>query len=142
MARRIVIDANVTLGLFLNLPYSRQADKKISEWHFEESKLYVPVLWEYECITGIRRALSINIISDEEAQQIVHGLFALEIQRIHPTRFLHLSALLWAERIGQSKAYDSHYLAGAESLSAEFWTSDQRLYNSVKALGIDWINLI
>lgn len=142
MARRIVIDANVTLGLFLNLPYSRQVDKKISEWHAEESKLFVPVLWEYECITGVRRARSINIISDPEVTQIVNGLFALELQRIQPTQELHLSALLWADRIGQSKAYDSHYLAAAESLSAEFWTADQRLYKSVKALVIDWINLV
>jgi predicted nucleic acid-binding protein len=141
MARRIVIDAKVTLGLFLKLPYSRQVDKKISEGYAEESKLFAPVFWDYESITGVR-ARSINIISNPEVTRIVNGLLGLELQRIQPTQELHLSALLWADRIGHSKAYDSHYLAGAESFSAEFWTADQRLYKSVRALGTDWINLV
>jgi predicted nucleic acid-binding protein len=67
-------------------------------------------------------------------------LMALEFQRIAPTLTLHQSALLWAERLGQSKVYDAQYVALAESLSAEFWTADQRLVNSLRSLGVAWVH--
>ena len=46
----------------------------------------------------------------------------------------------WAERIGQSKVYDSQYLALAESIAADFWTADQRLYHSLQGLGVTWVH--
>lgn len=55
---------------------------------------------------------------------------------------MHRAALLWAERIGQSKVFDAQYLALAESLSAKFRTADQRLFHSLQALGVNWVHAI
>jgi len=109
-------------------------------WQAEQAHLVVPTLWEYECMTGFRRAVVLKLISAKIAQQLVGKLFALKFQRIPPTLELHQSARVWAERIGQSKVYDAQYLALAESLSAEFWTADQRLFHALQGLGVNWVH--
>ena len=142
MAPRCVIDANATLGLFLRLPYSQSIDRQMQAWQAEEVRLFVPTLWEYECITGFRRAVFLKLISPEEASRMVEALLALGFQNIAPTLEMYCSALFWARRIGQSKVYGAHYLALAESLSAGLWTADQRLYHALQGLGVDWAHII
>lgn len=142
MARRCVIDANATLGLFLRLPYSEKTERWMQERRVEEARLVVPILWEYECLTGFRRAVSLGQISPKDAEWMIEQLVALEFQIVAPTLHLHRAALQWAERIGQSKAYDAHYLALAESLSAEFWTADVRLVHALQRLDVNWIHAI
>jgi predicted nucleic acid-binding protein len=111
-------------------------------WQEEEAQLFVPTLWEYECLSGLRRASTLKLLSSKELGTTVEHLLALEFQRVEPTLELHHSALVWAERIGQSKVYDAQYIALAESLEAEFWTADQRLFRSMQALGVDWVHSI
>jgi len=135
-----VIDANATLGLFLRLPYSEKMDHWMQARQMEEAHMVVPILWEYECLTGLRRAVTLKLISPHEAKQMATELMALEFQRIAPTLALHQSALLWADRIGQSKVYDAQYLALSESLSAEFWTADQRLFHTIQGLDVNWVH--
>lgn len=142
MAPRYVIDASATLGLFLRLPYSEKVDHWMQAWEAEQAGMAVPTLWEYECLTGLRRAVTLKLIPSEEAGQMMDDLLSLEFQRVAPTLELHRAALLWAERIGQSKVYDAQYLALAENLSAEFWTADQRLFHSLQGLGVNWVHLI
>ena len=140
MGSKVVIDANVTLGLFLRLPFSNTMDQWMKAWQEEDAHLVVPFLWEYECVSGLRRAASLKLISTEEAEHMMEDLLALEFQRIPPSLELHKSALKWAERIGQAKVYDAHYLALAEILSAEFWTVDLRLFHSLQGQGIKWVH--
>ncbi len=87
----------------------------------------------------MRRAVTLKLISPEDADQMVEDLFELEFQRVAPTLELHRAALQWAGRISQSKAYDAQYLALAESLSAEFWTADQRLFHTLQGLDVNWV---
>jgi predicted nucleic acid-binding protein len=138
MGKPIVIDANVTLGLVLRLPYSEKVDRWMQDWQLEEAHLVVPTLWEYECLSGLRRAVAVRMISSNDAERIAADLLSLDFQRVPPNLALHQSALRWADRLGQSKAYDAQYVALAESLSAEFWTVDQRLSHSLQSLGVDW----
>jgi predicted nucleic acid-binding protein len=108
----------------------------------EGAHLAVPILWEYECLTGLQRAVTLKFISPQLAKQMAEHLLALEFQRIPPTLVLHRSALQWADRLGQSKVYDAQYLALSESISAEFWTADQRLFHALQASGVDWAYLL
>jgi predicted nucleic acid-binding protein len=140
MGQRYVIDANATLGLFLRLPYSEKMDQWMQAWQLEEAHLLVPTLWEYECLTGLRRAVTLKLISLQESKQMVTDLLAMEFQRVPPTLVLHQSALLWAEIIGQSKVYDAQYLALSESLSAEFWTTDLHLFHTLQGLDVYWVH--
>ena len=42
MAMTVVVDANVTLGLALPLPYSSHADRRIAEWQDEQALVAAP----------------------------------------------------------------------------------------------------
>ncbi len=142
MAPRYVIDANATLGLFLRLPYAERVDRCFQTWQTEQAHLVVPALWEYECLTGLRRAVTLKLISADEAARMVADLLGLAFQRVAPTLELHLSALRWAGQMGQAKVYDAQYVALAEHLSADFWTADQRLARTLQDLGVTWVHLI
>ncbi len=72
----------------------------------------------------------------------MEDVFRLGVEIIHSDQSLCQQALAWAERLGQSKAYDSFYLALAKRLDAGLWTSDRRLFNRTQQLGIDWIKSI
>ncbi len=139
MGKSVVIDANATLGLFLRLPYSQIVDRWMQTWLVEEAHLVVPALWEYECLSGLRRAAYLKLISPQEAERMAGDLLALDFQRVPPNLELHRSALAWAERLGQSKVYDAQYIALAESLAAEFWTVDKRLFHAMQSLGVEWV---
>ncbi len=45
---------------------------------------------------------------------------------------LHKRAWELAKQFNRPQTYDSHYLALAEIIGLEFWTGDERLYNTVK----------
>ncbi len=59
-----------------------------------------------------------------------------------PSSELDRSALHFAERIGQSKAYDAQYLALAARENAAFWTADGRLARAAQATGLAWVHWI
>ncbi|MFN3741214.1 MAG: type II toxin-antitoxin system VapC family toxin [Anaerolineales bacterium] len=142
MARRVVMDANLTLALFLRLPYSEQAHRWMQRRREHEDDLYVPILWEYECMSGLQRAVVAGLIGLEEAMNLAADLLALEPQRVAPTLSLHREALRWAERLGQGGAYDAQYVAVATQLNAEFWSADRRLISALREQGAGWAHWI
>lgn len=111
---------------------------------FQENQqdLVVPVLWEYECVSGLRAAVHHHHIQPEAADLALQVLLAIEPRRIDPTPELHRSAMRWADRLGQNKVYDAQYVALAESLGAEFWSADERLVNTLKTQGADWAHWV
>jgi predicted nucleic acid-binding protein len=82
------------------------------------------------------------LIAAERAREAVEDLFALEIETAPLDAPLSRSALAWAERLGQSRAYDGFYLALAEGLGAEVWTADRRLANGAQKVGAAWVHWI
>jgi len=54
---------------------------------------------------------------------------------------LHRRALQLAEALSLPAAYDAHYLALAERVGAEFWTTDRRLANKVRE-ALPWVHLL
>jgi len=137
-----VIDANLALALFLRLQYTEQAYRLMDHLRKRQSALSAPVLWEYECLSGFHRAVRLGVLRPQEAVEYMNDLLALDIERVVPSVESHQSALRWAERLGQSKAYDAQYVALAEQLGAELWSADQRLINALKEQGITWAHWV
>ena len=52
------------------------------------------------------------------------------------------AAYAWAERLGQSRAYDGFYLAVAEELGETFVTDHRRLPNGAQQLGLPWMQWV
>jgi len=138
----VVIDANLALALFLRLPYTEQAYRLMDRLRERRSTLSAPLLWEYECLSGFHRAVRLGAIRPQEAAEFMNDLLALEIERVPPSIENHLATLRWAERLGQSKAYDAQYVALAERLGAELWSADQRLVHALKEQGVTWAHWV
>ncbi len=142
MTMTVVVDANVTLALALPLPYSSHADRRVDEWRDERAVVSAPRLWSYEVTSGLRRALWRKLISQSQLEEALDLLEALDLKLIDPSPALNRGALLWAGRLGHSKAYDGHYVTLAEELKAQFWTADERLRNALVEHGVAWAHWI
>ena len=138
----IVVDANVVAALVLPLPYDDLATEAMNYWIAQGERLIAPILMEYELVTIIRRGVANSQLRKERALPVLYQIQESGVETIAPTVQLHEQALYWAERIGQSKAYDAHYLALAIRENAPFWTADRRLANSAQLAGLTWVHWI
>jgi predicted nucleic acid-binding protein len=136
----VVLDANLGIALVIPLPYSESAASKIQAWQKEGAALVVPGLWGYEVASALRKAIIIDLIAMQEAKSALSELWSLGIKEVPSSLELHRNSLDWADRIGQTVAYDSAYLALAEKLELEFWTADRSLAASARASGATWVH--
>jgi len=137
-----VVDANLTIALMLPTPYSTQAQALWERWSAEAMDVFAPDLWAYEVTSALRKAASITGMPSLEAEAYLETLMCLGVQLVPPTLELDRLALRWAERLGQTVAYDAHYLALAETLGCDFWTADRRLADSAGADEAPWVHWI
>jgi predicted nucleic acid-binding protein len=138
----VVVDANLSLAQVLPLPYSLAVIQRMRVWQDELPCILVPGLWEYEVVTGLRRACFQRLLSLEQAQSSLDELLGMELEVVPASPNLHRRVLEWAEQLGQSRTYDAQYLALAEQEGAELWTGDRRLANGAAALGVDWVHWV
>jgi predicted nucleic acid-binding protein len=134
-----VVDANLTVALVLSTPYSAQAQALWERWSAEATDVYAPDLWAYEVTSALCKAISLTGMPLSEAEARLETLTRLGVQLVPPTLELNRLALRWAERLGQTVAYDAHYLALAETLGCDFWTADRRLVQSV-GTEVSWVH--
>jgi predicted nucleic acid-binding protein len=127
-----VVDANLSLALVLATPYSGQAQALWERWRGSQAVVFAPDLWAYEVTSALRKAMVVTGMGLPEAEARLETLTQLGLHLVPPTPQMDRSALRWAHRLGQTVAYDAHYLALAEFLGCDFWTADRRL---VAALG-------
>jgi len=104
--------------------------------------MYVPELWRAEVTSALRQLGVRQGKSPEKIRWAVQAALKIAPRRSPLDDDVCLSALDWAERLSQAKAYDAFYLALAERLGAEFWTGDQRLYHRARQVGADFVRLV
>jgi predicted nucleic acid-binding protein len=138
----VVIDANLVAALLLPLPYSEAALEHMAAWKQAGETLLAPALMEYELVTALRRALAQGMLDPDQADIALGQVAMLNIESIPPAPDLHRRALVWAGRLGQSRAYDGQYLAVAEAHGATFWTGDRRLANGAGELDLKWVRWV
>jgi predicted nucleic acid-binding protein len=107
-----------------------------------EELIIAPVLLVYELTTIMRKAITAGWLSETAAAERLSEILQTGPLLIPPDDDLNREALFWAKRIGQNKAYDSHYLALAARESATLWTADRRLANGVQQAGLAQVHWI
>lgn len=138
----MVVDAGVVLALALPLPFSAKAAERLRSLKRSREELFAPALLEYEVCSALRRAVSRGLLGADAAAKALELLTAVRIRPINPASSLHERALAWAERLGQTKAYETQYVALAEQMGRGLLTSDTRLARAAQALGATWVESI
>jgi predicted nucleic acid-binding protein len=138
-----VIDASLAAKALLpGAPLGDEVLKRVSGWHKERIRLAAPELWLSEVVSVVRQAVYLRLITSDAGTMAVEDMFRLGIEVIPADLELCQRALAWAERLGQSKAYDGFYMALAERLGAVLWSGDLRLLNRARQLGADWVRTL
>lgn len=136
---KIVLDANLTVSLFIRLPYSDQADALLRSWRQQAVEFFAPALWPAEIVSTMRKMAAVGQISGQDARQALASYARLPVQVVIPDAYLLELSLKWAEKIGQRVAYDAQYLALAEVYQANFWTADKRLFSTLAQFNLSWV---
>ena len=138
-ARRIVVDSNFIVRLL-----TRRSDSRYSalwrEWEGERITVTAPSLLAYEVTNAFWQLEQSREFSTATVVELVERMNELELELITFNQ-THLRALEIARRFPERKAYDSHFLALADLLKCELWTTDSRMRNRV-GRQFPWVRLV
>jgi predicted nucleic acid-binding protein len=148
MSKFVCVDANFVVFLVQASSETSPFIVLWDEWRREASPLgqeqnyqiIAPTLFGYEVTNVFHRMSLAGQITPEEAEQLLGDALNLGII-LYGDKDLHKRASALAKSLNLRAAYDAHYLALSERFDAEFYTSDKRLFNSVKDT-LSWINLV
>jgi predicted nucleic acid-binding protein len=126
---RVCCDANFVVRL-VTFVGTNDYTERWETWQRAGLTVAAPPLLRYEVTNAIHRIRRAGHLTNESALLSLRSAFQLPIEILNLDD-LHERALGFAGRLNLPAAYDAHYLALADQLSAEFWTADRRLYNAV-----------
>jgi predicted nucleic acid-binding protein len=136
----ICVDANVVIRLVTGGEHSERIASLWSEWREDGRAIAAPTLLYYEVSNALRRYVAVGELADAEAREALDAALELGVIVLGDAD-LHRQALEIAKRFQLKAAYDAHYLALAERLGAEFWTTDARLIRGLVDRPI-WTRLV
>jgi predicted nucleic acid-binding protein len=139
---RLIVDANVCVWGVLYPPVGRDVRPWLRRWSDEGRDLIAPSLWLAEVASAIRAVVHQRTVSSIVGEQALQEVLGLGVTLVPLDADLTRAAYAWSERLGQRRAYDGFYLALADREGAELWTADERLANSARAAGVDWVHWI
>lgn len=133
------VDAGCVIRLVAD-PQDAAIQQRWTEWENEQHRLVAPALLFYEVANTLHRYHRSGERSVEAMQSALADALLLPVE-LHGDPALHRAALAFAARFSLPAAYDAHYLALADRVGAEFWTTDRRLANSVRPK-LPWVRLV
>jgi predicted nucleic acid-binding protein len=142
MTDQVVTDSGIFLAAVLQEPYSKQADALIEQWGEQGVQIVAPTLFRYEVTAVIRKNVYRGTLTLEMAAKVRATLQML----VSGITFMIDDDLLrrgyeLAEQFNRPTAYDSQYLAVAERLGCEFWTADERMFNTLTP-HLEWVKWV
>lgn len=129
MSDAVVADASLALKWLLEEEYTPEALKLRDRWVRDETAVLAPALLPFEMANGLYK-------------RVRRGELQLDAAKTELTEFLswfgdveddpdiHARALDIAHELGERAAYDSHYVALAETWDADLWTGDHKLWEA------------
>lgn len=137
----IVVDASLSVSALLPTT-SDIALQQFEDWRKAQIQIKAPDLWYAEVVTAIRKAVYHNLITYKDGLALLREMPTLGVEIVPSDEQIGVVAYEWAERLGQSKAYDGFYMALAQILGVELCTVDERLVNRARQVGATWVRLV
>ena len=138
MPSTLVVDAGITLKLVLPGPEQARLQALADEWRRGGATLVAPDLWLYEVASALAKAVHFEVLTEDEGRRALGLLHRLQVRLVPPDAAQATLAYDWTRRLHRAAAYDSFYLALAETLGADLWTTDRRLH---AAVGLPWVRV-
>jgi predicted nucleic acid-binding protein len=120
--------------------HSTQAADLWEHWDNQGTQVAVPILFKYELVAAIRKHVHRGTISTADGLTIRDELLAKSVHLMFDETLLRRGYEL-ATQFNRPTAYDAQYLAVAERLGCEFWTGDEKLFNTVKS-ALPWVKWV
>lgn len=140
MTKSLVVDASFTFKLLLPGPSQAAIHRLMTEWENDGYTLYAPTLWIYETTSALCNMIRLSNLAPDKGLRALALAQGLGVQLISPDDAQTRLAFDWTVRLRRAAAYDSFYLALAETLRCELWTADERLRNAVDQPWVRWID--
>ncbi len=139
MTTYLTIDAGIAFKLIAPHPHQQLYVNLVTQWQRAGYQLCAPTLWAYEVTSTFTKMMRFGQLSATTSREGLRLAYQLGVQLIAPDEEQALRAFAWTERLQRAAAYDSFYLALAETLGCESWTADKRLVN---AAAQPWVKLV
>ncbi len=135
MTSPICPDAGVVIRLVTGFEHAEAVRASFEDAVASGRRLVAPALFGFEVANGLHRYVMAGTLTSSEARAALEAALTLGIEIVNSPA-LHARALAIAEQLGMAAAYDAHYLAVAESQSADLLTVDRRLAGWAERLGV------
>ena len=126
----LCVDANLVIRLVAD-PKDESIRRLWEQWDAENRQLAAPTLLYYEVTNALDHYQKQGLMSASAVRLALKAALSLPL-RLHGEADLHWQALDLAERFSLPAACNAYYLALAEWLGGEFWTTDRRLAKAVQ----------
>jgi predicted nucleic acid-binding protein len=139
MTKSLVVDASFAFKLILPGPRQAHFRELMTRWKQDSYEVYAPTLWAYEMTSALCKVVHFGQLRPDEGTRALALAQGLDVRLIPPDDTQARLAFDWTMRLNRAAAYDSFYLALAETLGCELWTTDRHLYNAVAQ---PWVRLV
>ena len=137
MTSWVVSDSGILIATVIEESITQKADALVGYWDAQGIPIAAPSLFRYEIVAVMRKSVYREILTEAEAIRGRDVLVSLPIHLMFSNDLLRRGYEL-ATQLNRPTAYDAQYLAVAEHLDCEFWTADQRLFNTVHTV-LPWV---
>jgi predicted nucleic acid-binding protein len=135
----LCLDASVVVRL-VGSPPDDVVKRRWVQWRTRQQAFVAPDLIFYEVANALYRQYRAHRYDEEGLRRAMRMATELPIE-LHREDYLHIRALELADEYGLQAAYDAHYMALAERLGVEFWTTDRKLVDAVSKR-LAWVRLV
>lgn len=136
LAESAVLDAAVVVRATFPGPGRVAYRQLLERLLLAEVRFEAPALWTYETTSAVTKAVYFGLLSPEDGQGALQQFRELGVRLHGPDAEDDRRAFAWTLRLQRAAAYDSYYLALAERLGCDLWTTDDRL---VRAVNLPWV---
>jgi predicted nucleic acid-binding protein len=141
MPQTRVIDANFAVKTAIGNPLQPRLQALMTQWRQDGDTLCAPTLWCYETTSTLTKLIQLKSLTEAEALHVLRLIARLPVKLIQPDDQQTLRAFEWTLRLRRAAAYDSFYLALAETTSDGLWTADERLCNATRSF-VPWVHWV